>query len=151
VFRCWESCPSLWCPAARRVAQVFDVRHWECCPSFWCSALGQNRIRAILFSLFPYCCPLLYRLQFLFFRSDSFGVSNVFMAVISVEHGRLPPLLPRRGRETVFHGLALPGVLASALRRTHSPWLQRGSFSLPLPLVHGQRLGRLRDQLDDTS
>jgi hypothetical protein len=49
------------------------------------------------------------------------------MAMISDEHGRLPALLPRQGREVVFHGPELPGVPATTIQRTHSPRLWRES------------------------
>jgi hypothetical protein len=66
-----------------------------------------------------------------------FGVSNVFMSVFLDEHGRLTPLLPRRGWETLFHGPALPGVPASAIQHTPLSQLRQGSSYLPLPLVCG--------------
>jgi hypothetical protein len=60
------------------------------------------------------------------------------MAVISDEHGRLPSLLPHRGWETLFHRPVLPGVPASAIRRTPPSWLQRGSsYRCLLSMVDG--------------
>jgi hypothetical protein len=38
---------------------------------------------------------VLFQFLYLFFREDSFGVSNVFMVVFSDGHGELPPLLHR--------------------------------------------------------
>jgi hypothetical protein len=90
------------------------------------------------FSLFPYCCSLLYIFQFLSFRGESFGVSNVFVAVLSDEHGQLSPLLPHRGWDTLFHGPALPGVPVSALRCTPPSRLRQESPYLLLPLVYEQ-------------
>jgi hypothetical protein len=81
-------------------------------------ALGNNGFGTVPFLLFPYCYSLLYRIQSSHFGGDSFGVSNVFMAVISDEHGLLPPLLPHQRWETLFHGLELRGVPASALQYT---------------------------------
>jgi hypothetical protein len=50
----------------------------------------------------------------------------------------------------MFHGLALPGVPESAIRRTHPSWLRWGRSGLPLPTVHGPRHGPVQGQRDDT-
>jgi hypothetical protein len=50
----------------------------------------------------------------------------------------------------MFHGAALPGVLESAIQRTHPSWLRRGRSGLPLLTVHGPRHGPVRGQCDDT-
>jgi hypothetical protein len=56
------------------------------------------------------------------------GIEIVFYfhGCVSDEHGRVPPLLPQRGREPLFHRLASPGVPESAVGCTYPPRLRWG-------------------------
>jgi hypothetical protein len=57
------------------------------------------------------------------FWSFGCGVTGIFYVCVSDGAKRLPPLRPRRGREAVFHGPALPEVSEIAIRRTYPSWL----------------------------
>jgi hypothetical protein len=57
----------------------------------------------------------LYRFLCLLFECDQLGVSNIFMAVFSDEHERLPPRHHHRRWEVVFQGPASLRVPTSAI------------------------------------
>jgi hypothetical protein len=61
----------------------------------------------LLFALYSFCIS--------FSELILLGISDVFVVVFSDKHGRLPPLLPCRGRVALFHRLALPRVPESAI------------------------------------
>jgi hypothetical protein len=44
----------------------------------------------------------------------------------------------------VFYRPALLGVSVSAIRRTHPSWLWQGRSGLPLPTIHGPRIGQCK-------
>jgi hypothetical protein len=71
-----------------------------------------------------------YLLLFAFIHISAFSCRAIEMGLVTfcyvcVSDGaeRLPPLRPRQGWETVFHGPALPGVSESAIQCTHPSWL----------------------------
>jgi hypothetical protein len=72
------------------------------------------------------------------------------MVMFSDEHEQLPPLHPRRGRETCFHGPTPPGVSIGVEQSTPSSRLQQGRPSLPLQPIYGPWPGRVGGQLDGT-
>jgi hypothetical protein len=71
-----------------------------------------------------------YLLLFAFIQVSIFSCRAIDMGLVAfcfvwLSNGaeRLPPLLPHRGWQFVFHGPALPGVSKGAIRRTHPSWL----------------------------
>jgi hypothetical protein len=78
------------------------------------------------------------------FWSFGCGVSDIFYVYVSDGAERLPPFRPRRGREAVFHGPALPRVSEIAIRHTYPSWLRRRRFGLLLQVgFEGKCPGRI--------
>jgi hypothetical protein len=111
---------------AGRVAQVFGVQLQN---KF---LLEQFRFRFLLTTV---CFIQISVFAFLYV------VSDIFMSAFQMELNDYPPLRPRRGWDTVFHGPTLSGVPESAIRRIHPSWLRWVRFGLPLPTVHGSQHG----------
>jgi hypothetical protein len=71
-----------------------------------------------------------YLLLFTFKQISVFSCRAIDMGLVTFCYvynsdgaDRLPPLLPRQGWQTVFHGTALPMVSESTIRHTHPSWL----------------------------
>jgi hypothetical protein len=109
------------------------------------NSFGNSSVFAFYLLLFA-----LYRFLYLLFKLLIMGFVTFFYVCVSDEAERLPPLRPHQRWDVVFHGPALPGVLESAIQRTHPSWLRRGRSGLTLPTVHGLWHGLVRGQRDDT-
>jgi hypothetical protein len=64
---------------------------WESCTTFWWSALRQNPLGIVPFSLFLTVVHLIPVSVFVVFRDGAIGVSDTFMVVFSDGHEQLPP------------------------------------------------------------